>query len=737
MVTGLHAVQAQPGNIFLNSTGVGADSVMDPGLNDYITASGDTFSTSIIDESEEFDATYNVVWHYTPEPTNDIQTGSSCGSTEIVDNPNTNEHAAYYRFIDPDGTLGNGDELLMFRMRIAQNPGSAAFGYSFLIDTDLKFGNTGLNADTNYTSGNPGFEREVLYGSGNNNGVKVLDVDGHSAANQYTLIASYPNTTRHQRAYARFSNCSGDPVFMDFYFDFADLGISVNDPFRLAFATSSSPNTALGGSASDIGGANDGNFTSDDEAFVSLVSNTPTLSISGGYSCVSTFTLSNDTTICSGDTVTLAVTLSSPPSGVSYLWSSGDTTSSISISPNASSVYRVSISDSVGTCVDSIVVSTTNACLGNGCATYLDSCVVGDTIFYTYTYALIGEGFESDSDGWTINGTVTPATRYEGGPVLGGDYFLGRYGTDILQKTFLLDGKSHRVAFDVYRLDSWDGESLKIYVGDGTLLLINQSFVMSSSGQTYSGSSNGYSYTMVSSSSIHTPYLGAPGSTTWKDQVIRIYIDIPSGNESLTLKITSTLNQGLTDESWGLDNFSITCTQFEVPVGIDSVDVWVVGGGGGGGTNGGLGGGGGEIRHGVVDVSSISTLTALPARGGRGDFFGGDFDNQGDASKIYNGSSLLVSANGGSGGGGYSSSGNNAGGTGGSGGIGIQGASGGAGVNGSCSTGGVGSDGTVSDISCLNEYYAGGGGGGIGVNSSSATPFLGPAGGLGGGGRGG
>ena len=354
----------QTGNIFLNSTGTGSASVLDPGNDDYITNSGDTFSSSISDESEEFDAEFTTIWHYGPEPDSDLQTGSTCGPTEIVDNPNTNEHAAYYRLEDPDDTLGNGDELLVFRIRIAANPGNAGYGYSILMDTDLSFGNTGPNADSNYTSGNPGFELEILYGSGNSNGTKLLDVDGESAPNQFTTLASYPTTQRHQRSNAKFSNCSGDPVFMDFYIDFEDLGISVNTPIRLSFATSTSPNSALGGSASDIGGVDDDDFATDDEAFIELITNSPVLTFGGGYECNVNYTTSNDTSLCSDDTITLSVDVSGSLIGVTFNWSTGATSSSIDVHPDTTTTYFVTITDSLGTCEESITVSVSTGNFG-------------------------------------------------------------------------------------------------------------------------------------------------------------------------------------------------------------------------------------------------------------------------------------------------------------------------------------------------------------------------------------
>ena len=164
---------------------------------------------------------------------------------------------------------------------------SGAFGYSILLDTDQSFGSTGSSPDANATSGNPGFEIEILYGSGGGSaGVTMQDVDGGTSGNS-TLSFSSPGV-RDQKSYARFTNCtSDDPIFVDFYVSIGDMpaGITAQSTLRMVFASSSSPSTALGGSASDIGGVDDNVYPVDDLAFTTVVEATPVLSFSSGYSC--------------------------------------------------------------------------------------------------------------------------------------------------------------------------------------------------------------------------------------------------------------------------------------------------------------------------------------------------------------------------------------------------------------------------------------------------------------------
>ena len=278
-----------PGHIFRTAVN---DSLLDPNGDGWIsqTTSGFSDIPTITDESEEFETDWNVLWHFEAEPSSDLQTGSTCGPTEIVDNPNTNEHAAYWKIHDPDGVAGNDDELLMFRMRINQDPNNAAYGYSFLIDSDQQFGITGSNVDPNAMAGNPGFEYEILFASGNSGGVYVNDVDGVAQHNQITNLKTYNDGVNDQRAYARFSNCTGttDPIFIDFFIAFADLGSAVtsNSTLRMVFASASSANSALNGSASDVGGIADSDYPDDDSMFETYVAAVPTIQFSTGYSIV-------------------------------------------------------------------------------------------------------------------------------------------------------------------------------------------------------------------------------------------------------------------------------------------------------------------------------------------------------------------------------------------------------------------------------------------------------------------
>jgi len=283
LLIGIGKVNAQtPRQIFSSATGVGAAAILDPNGNGYNSVGGSGFSSIVLtnssDESMESEIPYIPLYHPAAEPTGDTQTGGTCNATELIDNPVHTKNCAFYYYLNPDNSATvNGDEKLLLRMRLAK-VAAGNYGYSFLIDTDNKIGS---GVDPNYIAGNPGFEVEVLYGSGAS-GVRVINCDGSTSG---PVLVQYPNLERVQKSYIRNTNCnySDQPYFLDFYIDYSTIStlLGSND-LRIAWATSSSPSSALGGSASDIGGF--GTTSNDDDAFIAVVngSNTNFNFVEGG-----------------------------------------------------------------------------------------------------------------------------------------------------------------------------------------------------------------------------------------------------------------------------------------------------------------------------------------------------------------------------------------------------------------------------------------------------------------------
>ena len=178
--------------------------------------------------------------------------------------------------VDPVYTyVNNGNLLFRFRLGgIAPN----SKGYSILIDTDNKFGNTGPNADPNYTVANPGFEVEIVLATGF--GVRLYNVDGISSPAVGSQLVNLPYDQYAQKAIAYTTNGGSADYFYDFYIPFSEItsripSFTASTPVRMVANTvMSAQHSALAGPISDVGGIDDkvyaGNYAA---AFTNIIQN--------------------------------------------------------------------------------------------------------------------------------------------------------------------------------------------------------------------------------------------------------------------------------------------------------------------------------------------------------------------------------------------------------------------------------------------------------------------------------
>jgi len=66
--------------------------------------------------------------------------------------------------------------------------------------------------------------------------------------------------------------------------------------------------------------------------------------------------LTNDTSICNGNAITL--TVGTTNNTMTYMWSTGATASSITVTPTKTTTYYVIVSDGITSCIDSVTIST-------------------------------------------------------------------------------------------------------------------------------------------------------------------------------------------------------------------------------------------------------------------------------------------------------------------------------------------------------------------------------------------
>ncbi len=240
---------SQTPGIIVRPAGSNGPAVLDPNADAYTSATTAGFSTDDIASSE---IPYKLVPPPIPEPTGDLLRGPSGKFSDIV------------KKLDGSGFyLYNDGTNFLCRLRIGGIV-SGSKGYSILLDTDSKFGNTGSYADPNYmavtngNNGNPGFELEIVLET--NFRVAVYNVDGTSTP---VLLSSYTIATNSQISVAATTDGSDADYFYDFYVPFSALGISASTPIRATATTVMSPGPAIGGPKSDIYGVSGSDYMAD------------------------------------------------------------------------------------------------------------------------------------------------------------------------------------------------------------------------------------------------------------------------------------------------------------------------------------------------------------------------------------------------------------------------------------------------------------------------------------------
>lgn len=268
-----------PGIIVRPAAGNGV-TPLNPNGDGFSSATTSGFVSSDITESEIL---YKIIPPVFLEPTADLLRGPADLYSDLV------------RQVDGSGFyVYNDGSNLLIRLRIGSIV-SGSKGYSVLIDTDGKMGNTGASADPNYqaattgVNGNPGFELEVVLET--NFRVAVYNVDGTSSP---ALINSYGIITNSQVSVALSTVSSTPDYFYDFYVPISALGITASTPLRMAATTVMAPAAAIGGPKSDIFGVDDGSYKDPMKSWEAAINNTPPLTLTdissggGGVSAVCT-----------------------------------------------------------------------------------------------------------------------------------------------------------------------------------------------------------------------------------------------------------------------------------------------------------------------------------------------------------------------------------------------------------------------------------------------------------------
>ncbi|MFA0194901.1 tandem-95 repeat protein, partial [Vibrio artabrorum] len=172
---------------------------------------------------------------------------------------------------------------------------------------------------------------------------------------------------------------------------------------------------------------------------------------------------------------------------------------------------------------------------------------------------IASDNFESGSNGW--NTGTESSQGFESGDMLG--RIGGTGGEEAVSKTYDIpsDVSEVNISFNFYEIDSWDGESLQIFVGGEQLTSLDNSAFQTQDGTTTLYDSAGNEVGEV----VHGVSQGE-GFSGWNDQAHQINLTVPVEDGQLELGFGSTLNQEVSDESFGIDNIEITVSDADYQI---------------------------------------------------------------------------------------------------------------------------------------------------------------------------
>ena len=172
---------------------------------------------------------------------------------------------------------------------------------------------------------------------------------------------------------------------------------------------------------------------------------------------------------------------------------------------------------------------------------------------------IASDNFESGSNGW--NTGTESSQGFESGDMLG--RIGGTGGDEAVSKTYDIpsDVSEVNISFSFYEIDSWDGESFQIFVGGEELTSLDNSAFQTQDGTTTLYDSAGNEVGEV----VHGVSQGE-GFSGWNDQAHQINLTVPVEDGQLELGFGSTLNQGVSDESFGIDNIEITVSDADYQI---------------------------------------------------------------------------------------------------------------------------------------------------------------------------
>ena len=286
----------------------------------------------------------------------------------------------------------------------------------------------------------------------------------------------------------------------------------------------------------------------------------------------------SDTAICSGGSTTL--TASYNGLGQTYLWSTGDTTSQITVAPVTTSTYSLITTLSNGLqCVDSVRIHVNNAQIT---ASDTVICSAGDSVLLWVPYQNAGiipgswGTGQSSFYSTNFNSGIDPGWSSPTGPLPYSGNRVGPFGAGTLQLNLnnLPCHDSLRFNGILQLTGTWDGNGNHCCGPDIFNIIVDGSTVFSTTFTLTQWAGNFQSYP-----SQYNPtnlVNNAQGTGSIANNTYLLSFNFPHTSGAIEFKLAQPASQGAADEAWYFDDFNLEL--FECGAGGSSI--WSTGQGG-------------------------------------------------------------------------------------------------------------------------------------------------------------
>ena len=305
-----------------------------------------------------------------------------------------------------------------------------------------------------------------------------------------------------------------------------------------------------------------------------------------GQTCLDSVTIfvasakiaAQDTALCFGGLTSLSA--QNTVSGQSYLWSTGDTTVQINVSPTQSTQYTLTTTLPNGLqCLDSLTVHVNNPSIS---ASDTVICSPGDSVLLWVPYQVAGVIPGSWGTGQSsfystnFNSGIDPNWSSPTGSLPFSGNRVGPFGAGTLQLNLNNLPCHDSLRFNcLLQLDgSWDGNGNHCCGPDVFNIIVDGSTVFSTtfSMTQWAGNMQSYPAQYYPSNPVNNPQgTGSIGNNNYL-----LSFNFPHTTSSIEFKLAQPASQGAADEAWYFDNFNLEL--FEC--GAGGATIWSTGQGG-------------------------------------------------------------------------------------------------------------------------------------------------------------